>query len=106
MVQQLRAASDNHQQIVEVMRNSTGEPADGFHLLRLLKLLLQQALLGNVLNENFITRASVAGWFNLPPFEAHSNHVPLLVPPFPLWLGKWTLCVKLTKNVPPIFGIE
>ena len=37
--QQLAVAQNHGQQIVEVVRDAAGQPADGFHLLRLLKLL-------------------------------------------------------------------
>ena len=44
----LQAAADAGQQIVEVVREAAGQLADGFHLLRLAKLLLDRALLGQV----------------------------------------------------------
>ena len=39
--QQLAVPQNHRQQIVEVVRHAAGQPADGFHLLRLVKLLLQ-----------------------------------------------------------------
>ena len=46
--QQLAEAQDHGQQIVEVVGHAAGELSDGFHFLRLLKLLLQGAALGDV----------------------------------------------------------
>ena len=48
--QQQLAVPENHgQQVVEVVRDAAGQPSDGFHLLRLLILLLQRAAFGDVL---------------------------------------------------------
>ena len=46
--QQLAVAQNHGQQIVEVVRHAAGQPSDGFHLLRLLILLLQRAAFGDV----------------------------------------------------------
>jgi len=46
--QQRGMALDDGQNIIEIVRNSAGELAYGFHLLRLSKLLFQTALRGNV----------------------------------------------------------
>src|SRR5439155_15948334 len=43
--EELAASGDDRQQVVEVMRHTSREPPDGFHLLRLAKLLLQGLLL-------------------------------------------------------------
>ena len=43
VAEQQLAVSENHrQQIVEVVRDAAGQPADRFHLLRLLILLLER----------------------------------------------------------------
>ena len=39
--QYLRIAGDNHQQIVEVVRNAAGQPANRFQSLRMVQLLFQ-----------------------------------------------------------------
>ena len=44
--QELRVARNHHQQIVEVMRDAARQTSDGFHLLRLAKLLFEGAALG------------------------------------------------------------
>src|SRR4029450_11465812 len=44
-----REAADDHQRVVEVVGNSAGEMTDGLHLLRLPILLLERALLGDIL---------------------------------------------------------
>ena len=41
-------AADDGQQVVEVVRHAAGQPADGFHLLRLAQLVFQLAALGHV----------------------------------------------------------
>ena len=40
--------ADHHQQIVEVVRDAAGEPADRFHLLRLTELLFELLVRGEV----------------------------------------------------------
>ena len=42
---QIHVAQDGGEQVVEVVRDATGKPADGFHFRGLLKLLLQAQLL-------------------------------------------------------------
>ena len=46
--QQLAEPQNHGQQIVEVVRHAAGQPSDGFHLLRLLILLLQRVAFGDV----------------------------------------------------------
>ena len=46
--QQLAVAENHGQQVVEVVRHAAGQPADGFHLLRLLILRLERAAFGDV----------------------------------------------------------
>ena len=38
--EQLAVSHDDHEEIVEVVRDAAGQPADGLHLLRLAELLL------------------------------------------------------------------
>ena len=42
--QELAVADDHRQQVVEVVRDAAGEPADRLHLLRLAQLLLELPL--------------------------------------------------------------
>ena len=51
--QEFGVSRDHHQQVVEVVGDAAGEPADGFHLLGLAELLLQGAAFGDVLGEKF-----------------------------------------------------
>ena len=51
--QKFGVAGDDHQQIVEVVGNAAGQTTDGFHFLRLAKLLLEGAVLGDVFGEEF-----------------------------------------------------
>ena len=39
-------AEDGRQQVVEIVRDTAGEPANGFHLLRLEQLLLETFQIG------------------------------------------------------------
>ena len=48
ILQDLDAAGDDGEEIVEVVRNAAGELADGIHLLRLAQLLLEQQTLADV----------------------------------------------------------
>src|SRR5207245_2121992 len=41
-------AADYGEQVVEVVRHAAGQPADGFHLLRLAELLFQLPALGDI----------------------------------------------------------
>ncbi len=61
--QEFRVAGDHHQQVIEVVRDASGETADGFHFLRLAELLLEGAALGDVLGEDFVGGA-VLGIFD------------------------------------------
>ena len=46
--EELAVAADRGQQVVEVVRDTTGEPSDRFELLRVHQLLLQKVLIGDV----------------------------------------------------------
>ena len=58
--QQVGRAHDAHQDVVEVVRDAAGEPADRFELLRLAQLFLERAPLGDVADEAGEDRAAVA----------------------------------------------
>ena len=49
--QQVGRAHDAHQDVVEVVRDAAGQPADGFELLRLTQLFLERTALGDVAHE-------------------------------------------------------
>ena len=51
--QKFGVSRDHHQQIIEVVSDAAGEPADGFHLLGLTQLLLERAAFGDVFGEEF-----------------------------------------------------
>ncbi len=46
-------AADDHEQIVEVVSDASGETADGFHFLRLTELIFEDATLGDVFGDGF-----------------------------------------------------
>ena len=50
--QHLAVTADNRQQIVKVMRDAPGQAPDGFHLLRLAKLLLELLAFCDVIDLN------------------------------------------------------
>ena len=58
--QQVGRAHDAHQNVVEVVRDAAGEPADRLELLRLPQLLFERAPLGDVADEAGDDRAAVA----------------------------------------------
>jgi len=68
ILQDLDAAGDDGEEIVEVVRNAAGELADGIHLLRMAQLLLGRDLLGDVADHHEM-RACVA------PFAIGNPHL-------------------------------
>ncbi len=46
--QQVRGAEDRGEHVVEIVRDPAGEPADGFHFLRLAQLILEREPRGDV----------------------------------------------------------
>ena len=81
-LENLGVAENNAKKIVEVVRNSPSQPADGFHLLGLKKLALQDAALGNVFGEDLVISRRVAG--NTTPIEHRSDELSILA--FPWYL--------------------
>ena len=53
------------------MRDATGEAPDGFHFLRLTKLLLESATLGDIFHEEFIRRLAI---FIADPTAGDANY--------------------------------
>ena len=47
VLSQLRVTNDDGEQIVEIVRDTAGEPADRLHLLRVPKLFIQPFVAGN-----------------------------------------------------------
>ena len=79
--QQFSVAPDDHQQIVEVMRHSAREASHRLHLLRLAKLMLQQALFGHVLGNQFVTGGACCVP-NRPAAQPHGDgRAVLALPP-------------------------
>ena len=52
-LQHLAVADNDAQQVVEVVRDASGQPADSLHFLRHAQLALEQPFLGDVFRENF-----------------------------------------------------
>ena len=59
--QQVAVAEDGGQQVVEVVGDTAGQLADGFHLLRLQELGLDPAALGDVLHDDQDGRVPAVG---------------------------------------------
>ena len=66
--QQVAEADDGGQQIVEIMRHTTGQLPDGLHLLRLSKLQFERFLLGRI-NQIGDRRACPVGHINTADVE-------------------------------------
>jgi len=49
----LGVAADDHEQIVEVVSDASGQTANGFHFLRLTELIFKDAALGDVFGDGF-----------------------------------------------------
>src|SRR5205085_209362 len=58
---QLTVADDGRQQIVKIVRDAAGEPADGLHLLRLHELLFKLFALSNVIRRGEDTLLVIEG---------------------------------------------
>jgi hypothetical protein len=91
--QQFRIAVNNSQQIVEIMRHSTRQPADGFHFLRLKELLFQMLVLGNILRDADVllqTAVLILHWnasVRYPTYRAiGSNDAVFVFVRFPVFL--------------------
>ena len=97
--QRLAVAVDDGEQVVEVVRDATGEPADRLHLLRVPQLCLQAGLtllgpltFGHLLGEDPVGGSQFGGTLGHPVFEfgvrAFEPAAPVLHggegPPFPL----------------------
>src|SRR6202167_6613012 len=49
----LGVAADDHEQIVEIVSDASGETTDRFHFLRLTELIFEDATLGDVFGDGF-----------------------------------------------------
>ena len=78
--QELAVAGDDHQQIIEVVRNAAGEAADSFHFLGLTELLLERAMFGHILGKQFEERG-VVFVTNGSSGKAHSDRSGVLTNP-------------------------
>ena len=56
--QKLGVAFDDHQKIVEVVRDAAGKAADGFHFLRLAELIFEELALADVLRDDEVDGAA------------------------------------------------
>src|SRR4029077_14284626 len=69
----LAVADDHTEQVVEVVRDSSGEPADGFHLVRHAELALEHPLLSDVFGEYFKISFILAGVVHDSASAAHAG---------------------------------
>jgi hypothetical protein len=76
-----RISADHHQQVVEVVRHSSGEAADGFHFLGLAKLILQHAAVGDVFGDGFEDVGRLVHVAHSPSADAHGDGSAILALP-------------------------
>ena len=108
--EELAEPEHDGQQIVEVMRHAAGQPSDGFHLLRLLKLRLQRVALGDVVHgPPQLHHAAVRSAYRLaardrPTDDAvGADHLELEIVGRPRLDGP---CDDHPQPLPAIWGIE
>src|SRR5271166_4800554 len=74
-------AADDHEQIVEVVSDASGETADGFHFLRLTELIFEDATLGDVFGNGFEDVGGLVLGGDGATADAHGNHTSVLAFP-------------------------
>src|ERR1019366_1039243 len=92
LVQKLCVPADNHEQVVEIVGDSARQSANGFHLLGVLKLLLERSMFGNILNKDFEPARKLVIIWQAPPTESQRYRFSV-----------FTLPLGLVTN-PGIFG--
>ena len=99
-----RVAGDDHQQIVEVVRDAAGEAADGFHLLRLAQLLLERAALGDVFGEEFEDNPFFAAVGDGATGDANDRRAVLAFP-FGVQAFERRCRAQIVGEVEPLVGV-
>ena len=74
--QELAVAGDDRQEVVEVVGDAAGQPADRLQLLGLPELLLEAPLLGHVLDETLDVLHLAVGATNRTGADPHGNAAP------------------------------
>ncbi len=69
----LAVADDDAEKIVEVVGDSAGEAADGFHLSGHAELLFEGAALGDVFGEDFVDRGGLKAFVEMAAAAAHGD---------------------------------
>src|SRR5579864_8274570 len=75
-------ATDDHQQVVEVVSHTTGQASNGFHLLRLAELILERTAVGHILGDGFQNVRRLIGAADGASTDAHGNRAAIFA--FPL----------------------
>ena len=84
--QELGVGEDDRQQVVEIVRDSTGELTDRFHLLGLTELFLQAASLADVLGEHFVALDAAVLVAHGAAVQPHRDRLAILAAPYGLRL--------------------
>src|SRR5579872_5967400 len=80
--QDFRVSADHHQQIIEVVRDATGQPADGFHLLRLPELVFENTLFSHILGNHFQNFYGLLGGLYQAPAQPYRDDLAVFsLPP-------------------------
>ena len=74
-------AANDGQQVIEVVRDPTSQPADGLHPLRLLKLVLESALISDVALDSGSTDQLTRRVIQRGQGERHQNSLTVLADP-------------------------
>src|SRR5437879_8110863 len=95
---QLTVSLDHGEKIIEIMSDTTSQPANGFHLLRLAQLLFKSTPFGDVLRNHFKTfdlSMRVGDGMSTQP---HGDGLAVLALPFHLNIFKSGLIAVLTNQ--------
>src|ERR1700719_750698 len=99
----LRPAQDGAQDIVEIVRYSSRELADGLEFLRLAQLALHAAQFGDVLDDNFERFALVPSG-NTPHVKPHGHDAAVGAPPLDFRAVNLAKFAALAHQLGVLFG--
>ncbi len=97
-------AENSAKNVIEIVRNSTGQLPDGFEFLRLLKLTFQGADLRHVLHDPLKPLGS-AGIENAADAQPHGDKSAVAAPPFCFRVVHYALLAAIGKKLGKGFGV-
>jgi hypothetical protein len=104
--QQVAIARNHSQQVVEVVRDPSGQPADCFHFLRLHELLLQAALFGDISDEGLVALELPSGIPHRADAELHVQEAAVLPLPGRFHVVVFAIGVGIPLQQPlPLGGV-